>query len=87
MLKQLATGLAVLELARDTLTAQARDAINSPRLWEHEIAQYERAVAAIETADLGRALSDGFEVLGREPGAEQRGCSIAADALLADATR
>ena len=43
MLKQLATGLAVLELARDTLTAQVRDAINSPRLWEHEIAQYERA--------------------------------------------
>ncbi|MBW2268699.1 MAG: GDSL family lipase [Deltaproteobacteria bacterium] len=43
MLKQLATGLAVLELARDTVTAQLRDVINSPRLWEHEIARYERA--------------------------------------------
>lgn len=37
---------------------------------------------AIQTADLGRALPGGFEVLGREPGAEQRGCSIAIDELL-----
>ena len=37
---------------------------------------------AIQTADLGRALPDGFEVLGREPGAEARGCSIAIDELL-----
>lgn len=41
------------------------------------------SVAAIETADLGRAVADGFEVLGREPGAEARGCSIAADEMLA----
>lgn len=41
------------------------------------------SVAAIETADLGRALAGGFEVLGREPGAEARGCSIAADEMLA----
>jgi hypothetical protein len=40
-------------------------------------------VAAIQTADLGRRLADGFEVLGREPGAEERGCSIAAEELLA----
>jgi len=40
------------------------------------------SVAFVETADLGRAVGDGFEVLGREPGAEERGCSIAADALL-----
>jgi hypothetical protein len=43
------------------------------------------SVCALETADLGRALGDGFEVIGRDPGAEERGCSIAADALLADA--
>jgi hypothetical protein len=43
------------------------------------------SVAAIRTADLGRRKADGFEVLGREPGAEARGCSIAADALLAGA--
>jgi len=43
------------------------------------------SVCALETADLGRAVGDGFEVLGREPGAEERGCSIAADLLLADA--
>jgi len=41
------------------------------------------SVAFVETADLGRAVGGGFEVLGREPGAEARGCSIAADALLA----
>ncbi len=40
------------------------------------------SVIAIQTADLGRKLADGFEVLGREPGAEARGCSIAADELL-----
>ena len=41
------------------------------------------SVLALQTADLGRALLDGFEVIGREPGAESRGCSIAADAMLA----
>ncbi len=40
------------------------------------------SVLALETADLGRALPGGFEVLGRAPGAEERGCSVAADALL-----
>ncbi len=41
------------------------------------------SICAIQTADLGRAQGDGFEVLGREPDAEARGCSIAADELLA----
>jgi len=41
------------------------------------------SVLAVQTADLGRGVSDGFGVLGREPGAEERGCSLAADALLA----
>jgi hypothetical protein len=46
------------------------------------------SVAAIQTADLGRAVLDGegapigFEILGRHPGAEARGCSIAADEML-----
>jgi len=43
------------------------------------------SVCALETADLGRAIGDGFEVIGRDPDAEERGCSIAADALLEDA--
>jgi hypothetical protein len=42
------------------------------------------SVLAIQSADLARRVADGFEVLGREPGAEQRGCSIAADELLAE---
>jgi hypothetical protein len=41
------------------------------------------SVLALQTADLGRAAGDGFEVIGREPDAEARGCSIAADAMLA----
>ncbi len=49
------------------------------------------SVAAIQTADLGRMIAataggeeegDGFDVLGRFEGAEQRGCSIAVDAVL-----
>jgi hypothetical protein len=42
------------------------------------------SVLALQTGDLGRAVLDGFEVIGREPGAEARGCSIASDALLGD---
>jgi hypothetical protein len=40
------------------------------------------SVLAVETADLGRQVGRGFEIIGREPGAEARGCSIAADELL-----
>ncbi len=43
------------------------------------------SVLAVQTADIGRRVGDGFEVLGREPGAEARGCSIAADELLGGA--
>jgi hypothetical protein len=50
------------------------------------------SIAAIQTADLGRAVRDatgesiGFDVLGRFEGAEERGCSIATDVML-DASR
>jgi len=46
------------------------------------------SVAAVQTADLGRSVLDeqgepiGFDVLGRAAGAEERGCSIAADLML-----
>jgi acyl-CoA synthetase (AMP-forming)/AMP-acid ligase II len=47
------------------------------------------SIAAVQTADLGRrieapgsALGAGFDVLGRSAGAEERGCSIAVDAML-----
>jgi acyl-CoA synthetase (AMP-forming)/AMP-acid ligase II len=40
------------------------------------------SVLAVQTSDRGRSIEGGFEVLGRLPGAESRGCSIAADALL-----
>jgi hypothetical protein len=45
------------------------------------------SVLAVLTADLGRAVAGGFEVLGRAPGAEERGCSIALDAMLEGAAR
>jgi len=41
------------------------------------------SVLALETADLGRRVGDGFEVLGRAGGAEARGCSIGADEMFA----
>jgi hypothetical protein len=41
------------------------------------------SVLAVQTADVGRRAGDGFEVLGREPGAEARGCSLAVDEMLA----
>jgi hypothetical protein len=40
------------------------------------------SVFAVQTADLGQRRGDGFEVLGREAGAEARGCSLAADTML-----
>lgn len=51
------------------------------------------SVAAIQTADLGRAIKSddggviGFDVLGREEGAEARGCSIATDVMLEASSR
>ena len=47
------------------------------------------SVLAVMTSDLGIAVEGGFRVLGRLRGAEARGCSLAADALLdaAGATR
>ncbi len=41
------------------------------------------SVLAVQTSDLGCLTPDGFEILGRLEAAESRGCSIAADALLA----
>jgi hypothetical protein len=42
------------------------------------------SVMAIQTDDLGVWLDEGFEILGRAAGAEPRGCSLAADELLAE---
>ena len=44
------------------------------------------SVAALQTADLGVADGDGFEISGRAAGAEARGCSLAVEELL-DAQR
>lgn len=43
------------------------------------------SVASIQTEDLGRMQSEGFELLGRVAGATPRGCSIAMDLFLSSA--
>jgi hypothetical protein len=40
------------------------------------------SVAAILTEDIGVAVHDGFRLLGRNQGAEPRGCSLAMEELL-----
>lgn len=40
------------------------------------------SVSAVLTEDVGRAVADGFVVLGRTPGAEPRGCSLAMEELM-----
>lgn len=40
------------------------------------------SVLAVQTSDAGRLVEGGFEVFGRLAGAEAKGCSLAADALL-----
>ena len=37
---------------------------------------------AVQTSDLGVAVDGGFRLAGREPGAEARGCSLAAELWL-----
>lgn len=41
------------------------------------------SIAAIQTADLGRVMDTGIELLGRARGAEARGCSLAMEDLVA----
>jgi hypothetical protein len=41
------------------------------------------SVIALATSDAGRLVDGGLEVIGRLAGAEARGCSLAAEALLA----
>lgn len=39
------------------------------------------SVMAVETEDLGYKIEEGFEILGRAPGAESRGCSLTIEEL------
>jgi len=40
-------------------------------------------VMAIQTDDVGYTTGTGFEITGRAPGAEARGCALVLDELLA----
>jgi hypothetical protein len=40
------------------------------------------SVVAVQTEDLGVQVEDGYQLLGRMPGAQPRGCSIAVDDML-----
>jgi acyl-CoA synthetase (AMP-forming)/AMP-acid ligase II len=48
-----------------------------------DLANVDSAVA-IQTADLGRIVKGGVELIGRAPGADLRGCSLAMDDLLSE---
>jgi hypothetical protein len=50
-------------------------------LCHHDLANA-GSVAAVLTEDMGVAVDGGFRVLGRAPGAEPRGCSLALEELL-----
>ena len=54
-------------------------------LWHFDLLN-RSSVSAILTEDVGVAQGEGFQVLGRVPGSQARGCSIAMDELL-EATR
>ena len=54
-------------------------------LCHHDLANL-GSVACLLTEDMGVAVADGFRLLGRLPGAEPRGCSLAIEELL-DAAR
>ena len=59
-----------------------RPVSSGPGLLQHfDLANLD-SVMAVQTEDLGIAVEDGFEVLGRAAGAPPRGCSIAMDLLL-----
>ena len=40
------------------------------------------SVMALQTEDMGKMEGDGFVFLGRDPNAEAKGCSLAAEAFL-----
>lgn len=69
----------------DPETGRDADAGEAGMIVVHDLANT-GSVAAIMTEDLGRTVASegppGFEVLGRHPEAEARGCSIAADLML-----
>jgi hypothetical protein len=45
------------------------------------------SVSALQTEDVGVAVGDGFEILGRVEGAEPRGCAMLLDEIVAEAPR
>jgi hypothetical protein len=53
-------------------------------LCHHDMANL-HSVAAVLTEDVGVQVGDGLRLVGRFPGAEPRGCSLAMDELLSAA--
>ena len=66
-------------VAPDTLEPVAP---GTPGLLHHVDLANVGSVSSVLTEDVGRAEGDGFVVLGRTPGAEPRGCSLAMEELL-----
>ncbi len=69
----------VLPVDPDTLAPVSEGAVGIAKIID--LANVDSAVAVL-TQDQVRRVGDGFELLGRAPGATPRGCSIAIDELL-----
>lgn len=65
----------------DPSTLEPKEAGDPGILCHYDLANL-GSVAAVLTEDLGVAEDDGFRILGRAPGSEPRGCSLAMDELL-----
>jgi Acyl-protein synthetase, LuxE len=71
----------VRTLVMDPETLQERPS-GSPGILRHYDLANCGSVLALQTDDVGRTIGDGFEVIGRSPAAESRGCSLIIEELL-----
>jgi len=65
----------------DPLTGQEAPIGQAGLLRHFDLANF-NSVMAIQTEDMGRAVEGGFELLGRAPHAQVRGCSLTAEEML-----
>jgi Acyl-protein synthetase, LuxE len=71
----------VRTLVVDPETLQERPSGSTGILRHYDLANC-GSVLALQTDDIGRTIGEGFEVIGRSPAAESRGCSLMIEELL-----
>jgi len=77
--KQISPWVRTLVVDPETLEEQPS---GSPGILRHYDLANCGSVLALQTDDIGRRIGDGFEVIGRLPAAESRGCSLIIEELL-----